>query len=158
MDWKKARREYLAGGVSYKYLADKYGVSESYIAKISKKENWRSLRAERVEKECRKVADSIATERAAADSLVFHTAVQLLEAIQGSVTALTQDGALFPRSAKEFSDAVRSLQQVLDSKPTELDIEEQKARIEKLRHDYLEKNKGGSVEVILGGGLEEYGN
>ena len=158
MDWNSARRDYLAGGMSYRQLSEKYGMSQSAIWKRATKEGWKEAREQAANKSTKKVADSIANERAKADALVFHTAVELLEAVRSSVAALTQSEPLFPRSAKEFAEAVRSCQQALDAKPTEMDIEEQKARIEKLRRDTArDAERNAPIEVILQGGVAEYG-
>ena len=43
-DWKKIKAEYIAGGTSYRKLAEKYGVSFSTLRKVAAKEQWTLLR------------------------------------------------------------------------------------------------------------------
>ena len=159
MDWKKIRREYLAGGVSYRQLAAKYGISETTIGRRSRKEGWVDKRGQTERKVASKVADAIADKRAAADTAVFDSAVDLIEAIKNGVAAVCAEGALMSRNAKEYAEALRNLQQVLDAKPTELDVEEQKARIAKLRHDVeRESMSAAPIEIIVQGGDDGYGD
>lgn len=44
VDWNKLKAEYIAGGTSYRKLAEKYGVSESTLRKRAAKEHWSELR------------------------------------------------------------------------------------------------------------------
>ena len=50
MDLKKAKAEYIAGGISYKRLAEKYGVSFSTIRRAAEKEKWTDLKAQAEQK------------------------------------------------------------------------------------------------------------
>ena len=42
-DWKKIKSEYIAGGTSYRRLAEKYGVSFSTLRGIAEREKWTEL-------------------------------------------------------------------------------------------------------------------
>lgn len=44
VDWNTLKAEYIAGGVSYRELAEKHGVSESTLRKRAAKEHWSELR------------------------------------------------------------------------------------------------------------------
>ena len=44
MDWKRIKAEYIAGGTSYRKLAEKYNVSFSTLRKVAAKEHWSELR------------------------------------------------------------------------------------------------------------------
>ena len=44
MDWKRIKAEYIAGGTSYRKLAEKYKVSFSTLRKVAAKEQWTELR------------------------------------------------------------------------------------------------------------------
>lgn len=45
IDWSAIRAEYIGGGISYRTLAEKYGISKDAIARKSKAGNWEGLRA-----------------------------------------------------------------------------------------------------------------
>lgn len=56
----KIKSEYIAGGISIKKLAKKYGVSENRLAKISAREKWTALRQKTGEKAAEKLTETIA--------------------------------------------------------------------------------------------------
>ena len=66
MNWRKIKAEYIAGGISQRALAEKYGVSRTMVMRKANKEKWTEKRAaaetkaiERVEqKTAEEVADN----------------------------------------------------------------------------------------------------
>lgn len=44
VDWNVIRAEYIAGGISQRKIAKKYGVSEAGLMQKANKENWKRLR------------------------------------------------------------------------------------------------------------------
>ena len=50
VDWKKIKSEYIAGGTSYRKLAEKYGVSFSTLKRVAVKEKWTDYREKAREK------------------------------------------------------------------------------------------------------------
>lgn len=66
VSWRKIKAEYIAGGISQRALAEKYGVSKTMVMRKANKEKWTEKRAaaeskalERVEqKTAEKVADN----------------------------------------------------------------------------------------------------
>ena len=69
MNWRKIKAEYIAGGISQRKLAEKYGVNRNLLMRIAQKEKWKSKRdkaeakaLERVEqKTAEEVADNAVT-------------------------------------------------------------------------------------------------
>jgi hypothetical protein len=61
------------------------------------------------------------------------------------------------KGAQELASAIKSLKEVQMLK-TELDEQEQKARIDKLRKDAMEENMDKTITVVMEGGIEEYGS
>ena len=64
VNWRKIKAEYIAGGISQRKLAEKYGVSRSLLMRIAQREKWKDKRdkaetkaLERVEQ---KTAESVA--------------------------------------------------------------------------------------------------
>ena len=45
-DWKRIKAEYLAGGTSYRKLAEKYGLTLAELRHVAEKEKWVDLRAQ----------------------------------------------------------------------------------------------------------------
>ena len=61
------------------------------------------------------------------------------------------------KGAQELASAIKSLKEVQMLK-TELDEQEQKARIDKLRKDAMEENSDTEIEVTMDEGVDEYAN
>ena len=64
MDWKRIKAEYIAGGTSYRKLAEKYGVSFSTLRKVAAKEQWTELRNRAGAKRDTKIIDSVSENEA----------------------------------------------------------------------------------------------
>lgn len=60
------------------------------------------------------------------------------------------------KGVQELASAIKSLKEVQMLK-TELDEQEQRARIEKLRKDAQDEQRDTSITVVLEGGIDEYG-
>ena len=64
MDWKRIKAEYIAGGTSYRKLAEEYGVSFSTLRKVAAKEQWTDLRNKAGAKRDTKIIDSVSEKEA----------------------------------------------------------------------------------------------
>ena len=64
MDWKRIKAEYIAGGTSYRKLAEKYGVSFSTLRKVAAKEQWTELRNITRAKMDTKISDTVSDQGA----------------------------------------------------------------------------------------------
>ena len=62
MSWRKIKAEYIAGGISQRALAEKYGVPMSSLVKHAKKEKWTAKRKESENKAVEKVTEKTADE------------------------------------------------------------------------------------------------
>ena len=60
MNWRKIKAEYLAGGVSQRALAEKYGIAWGTFAKRTRKEKWTAARKRAEQKEVEKVSQKTA--------------------------------------------------------------------------------------------------
>lgn len=67
VNWNKIRAEYIAGGTSFRALAEKHGVSKDMIARKAKAQSWK--------KDCATVCDTVATKviQKTADAIVDNT-------------------------------------------------------------------------------------
>ena len=62
MNWRKIKAEYIAGGVSQRALAEKYGVSRTMVMKKAVAEHWTQKRAETEARTIEKVSQITADE------------------------------------------------------------------------------------------------
>lgn len=151
-DWKKIKAEYIRG-VSYRRLADKYGVSFSTIQKVGAKEKWTDLRKLSSRKADEKIALSVASQEAERVSGIETVADMLLQKIMEGV----KDGTLIvdTQSIRHITSSLKDLRDIKGYK-SELDMQEQLARIEKLRKDVEEDGADKEIKVTIGGDLEVY--
>ena len=153
MDLNKIKAEYIAGGTSYRKLAEKYGVSRTTLERKAKDEKWSELRRRAEGKAEAKIVNAISNQKAKTDDKYFRLVDKLMskaeETIDGldvwSVTAL-----------KEMSTALKNLKECKDIK-SEADKLEQTARIAKLQREAAGEINNIDIKVTLEGDLEEYG-
>lgn len=125
MDWKKIKKEYIAGGISYRKLAEKHGVSFSTLEKTARREGWRELKRQADEKTATKAVEAVSSRNARLDK-----AVDL--ALEAACKYLTAPGHLRAVDLKDVTTALKNLRDLKGIK-SEADMEEQRARIEALR-------------------------
>lgn len=125
MDWKKIKKEYIAGGISYRKLAEKYGVSRTTLERKAKAEGWPELRRQAEGKTTAKVVEAVVNQNAR-----FEDAVDL--ALEAACKYLSAPGQLRAVDLKDVTTALKNLRDLKGIK-SEADMEEQRARIEALR-------------------------
>ncbi len=145
-DWKKIRKEYIKGGTSQRQLAAKYGVSVNTIKKKCKAEGWVKLRSQKDSKCTAKTVDKLAEQEARVDTAVYDAANELLAKFRASVSAVDSAD---PGMLKDWGSALRSIQLVLSSEPTELDIRKKEAEIAKLMRDAAGDQVDNDIEIVL---------
>lgn len=155
MDWNEIRKEYIQGGISYRALAAKYGVPLATLAPRAKAEKWVDLRRQANDKTITKTVDSVSRENAKIEDGVYNAALDLLEAFRGCVSA---EKKMTAARLKDYGAALKSIQAVLTSGPSELDILEQEARIANLQKQAakIDDKDSGAITVRLAGGSEDY--
>lgn len=87
VSWRKIKAEYIAGGISQRALAEKYGVSVRTIERRAQKERWTSKRRDADGKTVEKVAEKKA--EAVADNAILLERIKtgLLERLVGMIEA-----------------------------------------------------------------------
>lgn len=153
MDWEKMKAEYMAGGISYRQLSQKYGVPLRTIAARAKKANWQQDRQRVYNEAATNVANSIIESKSEADLTVYEVGLELLEMTRDSMRATADGRFISPNAAMQYASAIRSIKAVLD-RPSEMDLEEQRARIEKLRQETArasDSEKNEPVQVVFSG-------
>ena len=105
-DWERIRAEYIAGGISLRKLAQKYGISGDAIKRKSSKEKWAEERTKTAPKIHQKTV--IETVRRAAESnaenadIAARIRMKLLERLEREIDALPESiGTRLSRDGKE---------------------------------------------------------
>ena len=153
MDWKRIKAEYIAGGTSYRKLADKYGVSRSKIQAKATSEKWVDLKSQAQAKTESKIVDSISDQEAKRATDIIDVADKLL----GKISDLMDNIPLDTQSVKHLTSALRDLKEIKGFKSA-ADMREQEARIAKLQREAEKTDDGGvtEIEVTFNAGEEAW--
>ena len=153
MDWNRIRKEYIAGKGSYRELAKKYGVSPQVLGRRAKAENWVTLRGQAVDKGLTKTIDTVAQANGDVGVQLQGAAVALIGKAMEGIQAIDPENA---KALKAYSGVLRDLKDVLDVR-SKLDLDEQAARIEKLRREAQREQEEQTREVsVTFGGAQEW--
>ncbi len=149
MDWKKLKREYIAGGTSYRKLAAKYDANLSVLKRIAHDENWVGLREQCKAKAATKIVEIESDKQAERMRRLLKVSDDLLDVVEEAVHSFQSGELALDRGAlKSLSSTIKDIKDIQNIK-TELDIEEQKARIANLKRqaERDEDSKDVSVEI-----------
>ena len=134
-DWERVEEDFLASGMSYRALAEKHGVSLSTVKKRAAAGHWQerllSLKREEeraVESRYRKLLELRENRRA----LLLNTADDLLEKLRLALDQLEPENT--PALAS-LARTLKDLRELQGLRKDALDLEEQQARIEKMRSE-----------------------
>ena len=152
MDWKRIKAEYIAGGTSYRKLAEKYKVTLSALRNVAEKEKWVDLKAQAQHMSDTKLIEQISDDAVEKTISIIDVADKLLTKISEVIDTVgtTQD-------IKHISSALRDLKEIKGIK-SDADMREQEARIKKLQKE-AEKTDDSDVteiEVTFNAGEEAW--
>ena len=146
-EMNKARAEYVSTNISLRDLSKKYKIPESTLYKRSASENW----TEKREKHGRKMEERL--EQSSIDSLTkYYSAVERLISKVDSLIESCEK----PADIKALSGVLKDIKDIKGLK-SDLDIEEQKAKIESLRRGMAE-DTAREITVSFGGEAKKYLN
>ena len=151
-DWEKIKAEYITTDISVRELATKHGVHYTTIGKKASKEGWQDLRQQQTNTTLTKILTAVSEQKVDRATKLCNAADVLLEKI---VAGMTKGDSIAPNAAKNYSDAMRNIKEILMIRSAE-DIEEQKERIAKLRREAQKTDESKTITISLEGGLEEY--
>ena len=154
MDWDTIKAEYIAGGTSYRKLAEKYGVSFNTLSGVAIREGWAKLKKQAQDKSTTKMVDTIANDIAKNAVKINDVADKLLDKI--SYILELSDG-IDSQVIKQLTSALKDIKDIKGVK-SEIDLKEQEARIDKLRKDAMEENTDKTITVVMEGGIDDYGS
>ena len=149
VDWEKIKQEYIAGGAeaSYRLLAQKYGVSVYSLRHRAVAESWTGLRKKAREKKDTLIAVNIGRVEAKKEinrsRRIDGVADKLIDKLASNIDILVKDS----KSLREVVAALKDLKDIKGFK-SQKDLEEQQARIDKLRHDIEGSNGNEGVITV----------
>lgn len=151
-DWAKIEAEYITTDTSYRKLADKYNVDQATIARKAKKEDWVSKRQQHISTTQAKVLAADVQQKVDRASRLKNVADKLLDRVEDIVE---YDRSLTAAAIKNLSEALRNIKETQMIRTAE-DIEEQQARIAKLKKEAKEEDKNKTITVMLEGDTSKY--
>lgn len=151
MDWKRIKAEYIAGGTSYRKLAEKHKVKLSALRSVAERENWVELKAQTQHKTNTKLTETVSDIEVKKAVDIIDVVDTLLEKIE-EIAATVSD----PDSIKKLTAAIKDIKDIKGIK-SDADMREQEARIEKLRKEAEDDTpEDRKVNVTFIGDVEEY--
>ena len=193
MDWESVKAEYIAGGTSYRKLAEKYNVTLAALRSVAQREEWVKLRTQAQHKANTEIVRSVGKKKAkkTVDKLkrVSDLTDKLLDKLEQAIEEL--DVQLYKDVVKEKvieynnelrpdkptkeiiheEEKVREVKTIVDRSglkaiasslrdikeiqmlKSELDEQEQEARIEKLRREAMrDADNTSDIEVVFDAG------
>jgi transposase-like protein len=153
VDWKKIKAEYIAGGTSYRKLAEKYGVPRTTLERKAKEERWTELRRQAECKAEAKIVNAVSEKKASIDDKYFRLVDMLMD--KAELLILTTH-IWQPTMLKEMATTMKYLKECKGVK-SEADIREQEARIAKLQRE-AERDDDATheIEVVFNAGEEAW--
>jgi tRNA-dihydrouridine synthase len=151
-DWAKIEAEYITTETSYRRLAEKYRVDQATIARKAKKEDWVSKRQQHISTTQAKIIAADAQQKVDRASRLKSVADKLLDRVEDIVE---YDQHLTASAIKNLSDALKNIKEAQMIRTAE-DIEEQQARIAKLKKEVQDDDKTKTITVTLEGDLSRY--
>ena len=154
MDWNKIKAEYIAGGTSYRKLAEKYGVPFGTLRRVAEREEWTQKRTQVAHKADTKIIDSVSQKEAKKATDITDVADKLLGKIY---ELLDMDAPYNTQNIKNLTSALKDLKEIKGFK-SEADMREQEARIAKLQKEAQEdSNTLTEINVTFGSNDSEDG-
>ena len=152
-DWQAIKTEYITTDTSYRKLAQKYGIHYKVISDRGKAEGWVELRSQHRAKTLTITLDKISKQEANRAAKILSVSDKLLNKIERMVDS---DKPLDTKGIRALTAAVKDLKEIQSIK-SELDRQEQEARIANLRRQVdKDENDSSVIEVVFNAGPEEW--
>lgn len=153
MDWNKIKAEYIAGGTSYRKLAEKYGVSFSTLRGIAEREKWTDLRTQAQHNADTKLVKTIGGKNGTCSVKINEVADKLLDKI---IEMLSKEG-IGAQSIRHLTSSLKDIKEIKGIK-SDIDLKEQNARIDKLRKEIEGEQRDTNITVTFGEDVKKYAN
>lgn len=97
INWAKIKAEYIAGGISQRKLAAKYGVSETTVMKKAAAEGWSKLKAETYSKATAKAQQKTENEIASNAVKLEQAKGLLIDRLKKAIESMPENGGTHAR-------------------------------------------------------------
>lgn len=150
--WKKIKAEYIAGGTSYRKLAEKYEVKLSALRSVAEREKWVELKAQAQHKTDTKIIDTVSDKEADKATKIIYATDKLLDKISEVI-----DKVQNTKDIKNISSALKDIKEIKGIKSS-ADMREQEARIAKLQKEAekVDDSDVTEIEVVFNAGEDEW--
>jgi uncharacterized protein YjcR len=155
VDWKRIKAEYIAGGTSYRKLAEKYSVPFGTLRRVAKREGWTQKRTQVEHKTDTKMMEQISDDAAEKAVNIIDVADKLLDKISEFVEAIPLESMAATQALKHLTSALKDLKEIKGYK-SNIDLREQEARIRNLEKQAETDNTSKDIEVQFGSDVEGY--
>ena len=154
-DWAAMKMEYITTDTSYRKLAEKYGVSRVQVGNVGREEGWVELRRQHLDNIVTKTVEATEQQEINRTMRILAVSDKLLDKIEAIVDAVGTDTPT--KAIRALTAAVKDLREIQGIK-SELDSEEQRARIANLRRQAEKDDVSGGevIEVVFAAGPEEW--
>ena len=149
VDWNLIRTEYISGDISYRKLAEKYGLSRRTVEDKAKVENWYKQKQAVRGKSVAKTVELLSDVEAEKALRIIDVADELLNRVYEQAR---ED--LSPKEIRSLASALKTIKETKGIK-TALEIREQEARIANLEKQVEKDNSDDTIEVVMDA-FEEY--
>lgn len=153
-DWKAIEAEYITTETSYRKLAQKYGLNQATIAQRAKAEDWVGKRKQQASTTQAEIISAVEGEKVNRAVKMQQVADKLLLKVEELAEG---PGGISAAGLKNLSETLRNLKDVQMIR-SELDVQEQEARIANLRRQADREDKDTTIAVILDGEAKDYAN
>ena len=148
-DWELVERDFLASGMSYRGLAEKYGLSLSTVKKRAAAGHWQerllAIRREE-ERDAQSRTEKLLELRENRRAMLLNTADDLLEKLRQALDQLEPENT--PALAS-LARTLKDLRELQGLRKDALDLEEQQARIEKMRSEIRKTGEEDAPAGVL---------
>ncbi len=151
MIWQTIKAEYIAGGTSYRKLAEKYGINRSKLQARATREKWAELKSQAQAKSDAKIVDKVSKKEAARLNKLNTVTDKLLDKISTII-----DTVYDTQGIKHISSALKDIKDIKGFKSA-ADMREQEARIKKLQKEAeKEDDTVDEIAITFNAGPEEW--
>ena len=152
-DKDEVRLEYITTKLSLRALAKKHGLNKDRVCRWAKDEDWETLRRQHCDKTQTAVLEKDIQNKTDRVDALYAASDMLLKKV---VAGIENAPLLTPTAASNYSNALKNIKEIQMIRSAE-DMEEQKARIEKLRRESEKDDNSKTITVTLEGAMAEYG-
>ena len=153
IDWNAIRTDYITSTLSYRDLEEKYGVCYRQIAKKGKAEDWKSQRSQHNTNVVTKILSDDIEQKVSSIERLETVADKVLTKVEAYIDACDPT-AIDTQSMKHITGVLKDIKDVMRNRK---DLDEQDARIKKLRKEAEQEDKRDNTIVIeFAEGSEEF--